>query len=158
LAEGGVSSVSYYVLLTISTGLIIALAAWIWLRTRSISFPLGIALAYYLSLYGAWSVIQDKLGGDSGKHYDYMEEKLFTVALDHNYFYSLILYSLFIITIEIVLLWKIQSASVKRRPIGEPLRISHQAILLISAFALGFSYLLVRQGFIAKRLSGVVAI
>lgn len=138
----------YYVLLTISTTLIVALAGWIWFRARNVSFPLGLALIYYLSLYGAWSVVTDKLGGDSGKHYDYMEAKLFSVALDDNYFYSLILYSVFIVVLEVVLLMIVRPASVQGRPIGQPIQICHRTVLLISSIALLGSYLIVRQGFV----------
>ena len=136
---------SFYVLLTISTTLIVALAAWIWFRTRSVSFPLGLALIYYLSLYGAWSVVMDKMGGDSGKHYDYLEAKLFSLALDDNYFYSLILYSVFIVVLEIVVLLMIRPATRRERPTTDAIRISHRALLLISGFSVLVSYLIIRQ-------------
>src|SRR5258708_9999797 len=106
---------------------------------------MGIALIYYLSLYGAWSVVQDKLGGDSGKHYDYIEAKLFTVALDDNYFYSLILYSGFVIALEIVLLLMIRPAICHGRSTGDAVRISHRALLLISFFSVLVSYLIISQ-------------
>jgi len=138
--------VQFYVLLVISTVLIFGLAAWIWLKTRNVSFPLGLALIYYLSLYGAWSIVTDKLGGDSGKHYYYLEEKLFSVALDANYFYSLILYSAFIVALEIVLLWMLRSSNLPLSTKRPPLWISHVTILTISTVAVIFSYLIVRQG------------
>lgn len=133
----------FYVLLSVLTFLIFALALAIWRKTRQFAFPLGIAFLYYWSLFGAWSIITDKLGGDSGMHYDYLELKMFTVKLDSNYAETLVLYALFVVVIEVVLL-----ATVKRKSSSccnsEPLRISHTAILIVSAIAGLVSYWIVR--------------
>lgn len=124
----------FYVLLSFLTFVILALALAIWRKTGEIAFPLGIGFFYYWSLFGAWSIITDKLGGDSGMHYDYLELKLFTVKLDANYWEALVLYALFVVVVEVVLL-----AAVKRKSSGcqnlEPLRISHTTILVVSAIA-----------------------
>ena len=94
----------FYLLLTGVTIVILLLAGLVWSRTRHLSFPLGIGLIYYWSLFGAWSIVQDRLGGESGKRYDYLEAKLFPVMLDEHYLMTLLLYAAFIILIEIALL------------------------------------------------------
>ena len=45
----------------------------------------GIAALYYWSLYGAWYIVIDKTGGFSGKNYQYLEGKMFPIALDRDY-------------------------------------------------------------------------
>lgn len=54
----------FYLLLTGVTIVILLLAGLVWSRTRHLSFPLGIGLIYYWSLFGAWSIVQDRLGGE----------------------------------------------------------------------------------------------
>ena len=134
--------VEFYVLLSFLTFVIFALGLAIWRKTREIGFPLGIGFLYYWSLFGAWSIITDRLGGDSGMHYDYLELKMFTVKLDSNYAKTLVLYALFVVVVEVVLL-----AAVKRKLSScrtlEPLRISHRTILVVSAIAGLASYWIV---------------
>ena len=55
-------------------------------------------------LFGAWYIVIDKTGGFSGKHYGYLESKLFPIALDRNYLVTLGLYAVFIILVELTLL------------------------------------------------------
>ena len=64
----------------------------------------GIAALYYWSLYGAWSIVIDKTGGFSGKHYQYLESKMFPIELDRRYLLTLGLYAGFIILVELTLL------------------------------------------------------
>ena len=53
----------YYLLLTLETTVIAALALRIWLRTGHVGFPVGIGLLYFWSLHGAWSIITDSWVG-----------------------------------------------------------------------------------------------
>jgi hypothetical protein len=111
--------VDFYLLLTGVTTVILLLAWLVWSRTRHLSFPLGIGLIYYWSLFGAWSIVQDRLGGASGKRYDYLEAKLFPVMLDEHYLMTLLLYAAFIILIEIALLLFLKPGPLPDEP-GRP--------------------------------------
>ena len=55
----------FYLVLAASTVGIAGLAALLYARTVSLSFPLGIAFLYFWSLYGGWSIVADGLGADS---------------------------------------------------------------------------------------------
>jgi hypothetical protein len=62
----------YYAILTVIT-VLIALLAWaLYSRTRDLGTVIGTAAMYYWSLFGAWYVVLDKTGGESGKHYHYL--------------------------------------------------------------------------------------
>jgi hypothetical protein len=133
-----------YFLLAFLTLTIFVLAVAIWRKTRELAFPLGIGFLYYWSLYGAWSIVTDKLGGDSGMHYDYLEQKMFSIKLDSNYVKSIILYGLFIIIVEVVVLKLTQRGEIRNR--HSLLRqVSHIVILSIAAAAGLFSYWIVKD-------------
>src|SRR6266852_1975612 len=94
----------YFVLLAASTVVIAILALALYRRERDVGVLLSTGALYYWSLYGAWFLVIDKLGGFSGKSYHYLEYKLFPVALDANYMLSLALYAGFIVIAQLVLL------------------------------------------------------
>lgn len=132
----------FYSVLTAATVAIVYLAFAIWGKTRSIGFPLGVVFLYLWSLYGAWSIVIDGLGGNSGRHYHYLFSKLFVISLDEAYFKTLLLYSLFIIVIETtVLLYAKPWSRAIERPL---LSVSHERILWISLCASALSYLIIR--------------
>ncbi|HEV2424115.1 MAG TPA: hypothetical protein VGZ29_04725 [Terriglobia bacterium] len=133
----------YYELLTSETLVIAALAATLWLRTRNVSIMLGIGVLYYWSLYGAWSLVDDMLGGSSGRLYGYLEAKMFAINLDGYYFETLVYYGLFIVVVELTLLFLARPGS-PPRTLGQPLYLSHLCILLFAASAGFLSYLLIR--------------
>ena len=88
----------YFTLLGTATLIIAALAAALYAQRRDApGLVVGIAALYYWSLYGAWSIVIDKTGGFSGQHYQYLESKMFPIALDGRYLLTLALYSGFII-------------------------------------------------------------
>jgi hypothetical protein len=132
----------YFTLLGTTTLMIAALAAALYARCQDTGLIVGIAALYYWSLYGAWSIVIDKTGGFSGQHYQYLESKMFPIALDGQYLLTLALYSGFIILLELTLL-----AGLSRRR-GRPiprLILRHDAILL-AGFAAGVgSYLVIRD-------------
>jgi hypothetical protein len=137
--------VEFYLLLTSATVAICILAWIVWSRTRHISFPLGIGLLYYWSLFGAWSIVGDRLGGDSGKRYGYLEEKLFPITLDHDYFMTLLLYAVFIILIEIVLLLFLTSGPAADETLQDPIHVSHGVMILLAVLCGLGSYGLIRD-------------
>ena len=135
----------YYLFLTSST-IVIVLLAWIlWHRTHHISFPLGIGLIYYWSLFGAWSIVADRLGGESGKRYDYLEGKLFPVMLDEDYLMTLLLYAAFIILIEVALLLFLKPRFALDGPTQTPIKVSHGVFLLLAVLCGVGSYGLIRE-------------
>ena len=46
----------FYVVLTVATACIAALAALLYLRSGSLSFPLGLVFLYFWSLHGGWTI------------------------------------------------------------------------------------------------------
>jgi len=131
-------------LLTVSTTVITTLAWTIWSRTKSISFLIGIGFLYYWSLFGAWFIVADKLGGDSGMHYYNLERELFTIRLDGDYAWALVLYSVFIILVELVLLLLVKPEKFFTVRKAVPVELSHSRILVIAALAGVLSFLIVK--------------
>ena len=131
----------FFALLGIATAVIVVLAAALYRRRRDAGTLVGIAALYYWSLFGAWYIVIDKTGGFSGKNYEYLEGKLFSIALDQNYMIALGLYAGFIILVELTLL--VAVAPVKEDCTAGPLRLRHGPILLIGLIAGVASYLLV---------------
>jgi hypothetical protein len=137
---------AFYGLMTVMVTAIFILMGLIWRKTRDLSFPVGILLLYYWSLHGAWKLIGNKLQGTSGI-YTYLENKLFPVNLDEDYFLTLLLYGLFVLVIEFVLLIFLPPAPPRQRSLASPapVRINHFPILVITALAGLGSYWLVRD-------------
>src|SRR5712692_6893397 len=132
----------YFVLLTASTIVIAILAIALYRRQRDFGVLLATGALYYWSLYGAWFLVIDKLGGFSGKSYHYLEYKLFPISLDSNYMTSVALYAGFIIVTQLTVLLTLG------RPGSQlvvPLRLRHEPILLISFAAAVWSFLIVRD-------------
>lgn len=132
----------YFAILGVSTAIIAALTLAIYRIGRDAGVIVGVLALYYWSLLGAWSIVIDKTGGFSGKHYYYLETKLFPVSLDRDYMIALALYAGFIVVTLLTLL------ACLCRPHGKPvprLILRHEPILIL-AFLAGFaSYLLIRD-------------
>src|ERR1700736_86250 len=119
----------YFALLVVATVMIVVLAAALYRRRRDPGTLVGIAVLYYWSLFGAWYIVIDETGGFSGKNYQYLEGKLFPIALDQNYLATLALYSGFIILVEVTLLVAVAPAREDRT--APRLLLRHTPILLI---------------------------
>lgn len=133
----------YYTLLTTATAIIVILAVAVYRRSRDWGTVIGTAALYYWSLYGAWYVVIDKTGGFSGKHYHYLETKMFPVALDGNYLLAIGLYAAFIIGVQLTLLLVLPAKA--ERPLPR-LRMQHGPILMIAGAAgLASLYLMQNQ-------------
>ncbi len=104
----------------------------LWLRTSSPSFLVAAGAMYYWSLHGAWGIIIDHTGSDSGLHYQYLEQELFPIRLDSDYFLALSLYGFFIITTLLSALFLSRRDVKGRRPNIEPVRVSPGVLLAIS--------------------------
>ncbi len=129
----------FFVLLTGATVAIAVLAGAVYRRCRDVGTLVGIAALYYWSLFGAWYIVIDKTGGFSGKNYQYLEGKLFPIALDQNYLLALALYAGFILLVEITLL---ALALPAQRGYMSPITLRHEPILLIGFAAAAASALL----------------
>lgn len=147
----------YYIVLTIATAITVVLGMLLWLKTRNLAFPLGLALIYYLTLFGGWFVVYDKMGGDSGMHYAYLEDKMFPVYLDGYYLASLLIYSVFVIVLAGTTLLLVKRPSSARTIPQRGLFISHWPIIVISGCAGIASYLIIRDGLQAAISRGVPA-
>ena len=130
----------YFALLTVATAIIAMLAAVLYRKRGDAGTWIGIGALYYWSLFGAWYIVIDKTGGFSGKHYQYLEGKLFPIALDQAYLVTLGLYAGFIIVVELTLLIAVAPASNREPP---RLLVRHAPILWIGLCAGLASLLLV---------------
>ena len=136
----------FYVVLTLATAAIVALAALLSVITRQISVLAGIGLLYYWSLYGAWSIIGAHLGGESDKQYDYLAERMFPIQLNDDYMMALVLYAAFIILVELTLVWKISGRSVVRESLAvAPIRISHGSLFILATISVIGSFIILAE-------------
>jgi hypothetical protein len=135
----------FYAVLTAATAAIVALALVLWFRTGHVGFPVGIGLFYYWSLHGAWSVILDRTGGDSGKRYDYLTVKMFPIDLDGDYFLTLIYYALFIILMELTLLACLGSENNNAPVQTKTIRVSHPTVFVVAVLSWLVSYIIMQD-------------
>jgi hypothetical protein len=134
----------YYAVLIAATAIIGVLTLAMWMKTGSLAFPIGVALLYYWTLFGAWFIVDDLLGGNTGMQYQYYFYKLFPVRLDDDYFWTLVLYATFIVVIQLAVLHFVRTPH-GDGPVTAPVIISHAKILLFSGAAGLVAYLLVRN-------------
>ncbi len=123
----------YFALLTAATAVIAVLALALYRKRRDPGILIGTGALYYWSLFGAWYIVIDKSGGFSGKHYQYLELKLFPIALDNDYLLALALYSGFVIVTLVTLAAALSSK--RERPI--PRLVLHHEPILIPGFLAG---------------------
>jgi hypothetical protein len=129
----------YYVLLTASLLVFLALCAALWRVTRSIPFLFGMAALYFWSHLGAWSIVTDRLGGDSQMHYHYLFDKIFPVYLDDCYTWTLVLYLLFIVVVATTVLLSVRVSALPTERL-QPIVISHDRVILFGGIAALVSY------------------
>ena len=132
----------YFAMLGVSTSVIAALAWALYRRRRDAGLILGVVALYYWSLLGAWSIVIDKTGGFSGKHYYYLEYKLFPISLDSRYMLTLGLYAGFIIIAQLTLFAALSRR--RDRPIPR-LILRHEPILAAGLLAGAASYYIIHD-------------
>ncbi len=135
----------FYWVLVVSTTIIAGLAALLFVRTGSVSFPLGMLFLYFWSLHGGWSIVADGLGAAEKKPHHYLYEKIFSIELNDDYLHALLLYAGFVIVIELTVLWTVRKPPVGSGASGTPVHISHASVLLVSVIAALASYLIVKD-------------
>ena len=135
----------FYIVLGVATLLIGVLTLLILLKTKTIAFAMGAAFLYYWTLFGAFSVLQQKFGESQERPFDYLFYKMFPVYLDSDYFWALVLYSIFLLTVLATVLHFVQRPRENKDLLARPIRISHATIILISSTAAVLSYLLIKD-------------
>lgn len=148
----------HYIFLSIYTIIILFLVYLIWKKTRNIGFVLGFGFLYYWSLLGSWFIVFDELTNQKGKefglaYYHYLEI-LFPVHADNTYLSAIHLYAIFIITIEVTVLFFIRkNEQFKGFNSRNPVVINHYWIITICisssilAFAIVFEEILIAAKF-----------
>lgn len=134
----------YYTFLTTALLLILALSGALWKSTKSFGFLLGLAALYFWSLHGAWAIVTDQLENDSQSRYQYLFDKMFPVYLDEHYFWALALYLVFILVTGFTALFCISSRRLPTENLN-PIRISHDRIILVAGVAALASFWIVHQ-------------
>ena len=122
----------FFLMIGAATVLIAVLTAVVYQKHKDVGLLVGMGAFYYWTLYGAWYIVIDKMGGFSGKNYHYLEFKMFPLALDGTYMLTLALYAGFILVILLTLL---VSVSKDRRLEVPRLMLRHEPILIISIVA-----------------------
>lgn len=139
---------SHYIVLTIATIIILFLLWRIWKKTGEIAFVIGVGMIYYWSLAGSWFLVYDQLNGlqgaEWGLHYYYLFEKLFPVYVDQTYLAVIGIYSLFIILLEVVILYWAKPAT-SASGLSQPVRIFHLRLIGMCVMAAVVSLALVYQ-------------
>lgn len=137
----------HYLLLAVYTAVILYLGWRLWKKTREIAFVIGTGLIYYWSLLGAWFIVFDELTGQKGKefglHYYHYFELLFPVHADHTYYAVCALYALFIIGIQLTLLYFAKPYDPAQADEPKPVRINHLFLIFICTGAALLSLALV---------------
>jgi hypothetical protein len=132
----------FFSLLAVATAVIAVLTLSLYRKRKDIGFLVGIGALYYWTLYGAWYIVIDKMGGFSGKNYHYLEYKLFPISLDSDYMLTLVLYAGFIILVQLTLLL---SLSRDKRTEIPRLILRHEPILIIAVLAALLSLYIIKD-------------
>ncbi len=134
----------FYLVLALSTATIAALAVAVWKKTRQFAFLLGFGFLYYWSLYGGWLVVNRGMGADRSYRFEYMFYRLFPVYLDEYYLAALILYALFIVTVQITVLVVARGpvhaahAPATRVVVSHPVLLTIAGLCTVGAYALAW--------------------
>jgi hypothetical protein len=122
----------HYAVLASCTALVSALTVAVWLKTRQIAFVLGSAFLYYWSLYGAWSVIARGTGAGGQYRFEYLFEKLFPIYLDQYYVWTIVLYTVFIVTVQVTVLLVARSKALPEFA-GNQISVDHRTLIIIAS-------------------------
>jgi hypothetical protein len=122
----------FFAILTMATTVIAVLTLALYRKRKDVGFLVGTGALYYWTLYGAWYIVIDKTGGFSGKNYHYLEYKLFPIVLDSDYMLTLVLYSGFIVLVQLTLLATLDAGTRIEIP---RLVMRHEPILIIAVLA-----------------------
>ncbi|HTR47824.1 MAG TPA: hypothetical protein VMM16_10605 [Verrucomicrobiae bacterium] len=131
----------FYLVLSLATIVITGLTVLMWQKTRTFAFPLGIAFMYFWTLYGGWRIVRS-LDGSSDET-PYLFYKLVPVFLNSDYMMALLLYSLFIVAVQVTVLCV--AIPKERIRSSQPIEISHWRVVAMAGTAGVLGYLLIRN-------------
>lgn len=115
------------------------------LRVRDWTYPVGALFLTYWSLYGGFWIIADRLWGDHGLRYAYLEGKLFAIHLDYDYALTILGYGAFVtIVLGTVAVLYDRGERPKREGFRE-IRIDHARLALLTVGLGLVAYLMVRD-------------
>ena len=127
-------------LLSAYTSIIFILAFFIWKRTKSFAFMLGIFFLFYWGMAGSWIFYFDALSGFKGEaiglHYYYLFDVLFDVKLNKSFLIAISLHSLFIISIQLSVLFFYRN---QKTNVSKVLLLDYRKLYLIALIAIAIS-------------------
>jgi len=139
--------IGFYLLLITLTSIIGYLLYLIIKRTNEWSFAIGIAFLYYWSLLGSWFFVYDDYthggGIKFGLHYHYLFNKLFKVQANMDYAWTIFGYGLFIIIIQLTILWLSKPKEKMLNILPEKIKINHYLLIFLCIFCSVISLFLV---------------
>ncbi|HKE58231.1 MAG TPA: hypothetical protein VKB46_16075, partial [Pyrinomonadaceae bacterium] len=138
----------HLLVLSVATIVIGLLSFLVWRKTKSVAFMVGFLFLYFWSLYGAWFTITDDLRDEKGERYQYLFFKLFPIYLDPDYLWTLVLYALFIVIIQLTVFYLARLPHEEVLPVRK-LKLSHMKIVWIAGFSGLLSFLIVRPSLAA---------
>jgi len=131
----------FYLILGVATAVVSGLTVMMWHKTRCMAFPLGIAFMYFWTLYGGWRIVRS-IDGTSDET-PYLFYKVVPIFLNSDYMMALLLYTLFIIVVQVTVLYLV--APKERMRASRLIEISHWRVAVMAAAAAVVGYLLIRN-------------
>jgi len=139
-------------ILVIISSLIFWLQRKTWRIEKNIVFPIVTAVFYFWSLAGSWLFCIDKITGigeSIGLKYYYLMDKMFTVELDGTYYLVIVLYSIFIISYQLICLYFLKRKTlVSEQDKGietKILELNSLPVTLVSIICIIGSFLIVKE-------------
>ena len=139
----------YLILLALTTAASVFLQYKIWRQTKSYVLLLPTLVIYYWSMMGGWAVTIDLLSGNAlenvGFHYYSYFDKLFPIELNGSYFFSLCMFSLFLLVFQLGVLVVVRKAPSGSSQQLQPIPILNHWILISLAVIMAIiSYFFIR--------------
>ncbi len=136
-----------YLILAIGTALFVVAARRLFLRTRSWSLLIGLAMVFLWTLAGAWSFIGDAMSGFQwyriGLNYHYLMEKMFPFELDRDYVLSLLAYFLFLAGIFVPMTILLKGGTPQRPTALRSITIDHRRAIFLGVAMIALSVIMV---------------
>ena len=139
----------YLILLTLTTVASVFLQYKIWRQTKSYVLLLPTLVIYFWSMMGGWAVTIDLLSGNAlenvGFHYYSYFDKLFAIELNSSYFFSLCMFSLFLLVFQLGVLFVVRKAASgsSQQPQSIPI-LNHWILIGLACIMAIISYFFIR--------------
>ena len=135
----------YYIALICVTAIIVTLTYIMCKLSKNICPAIGMLFIYYWTFYGAWFIVSDLSGGDSGKRYFYLFDKMFQIDLNIDYMDSILYYAIFTITVQIVSIIVLGSKKTRLRLSSIKYQIEPSRLLIYFYVSIAISFLIVGE-------------